>query len=48
MYGSVQIEDPEETHPLGKNAFTPRYPVYHFDQTLAPGIAQSSNSTTEL
>lgn len=47
MYGSVQIEDPEDEHPLGKNAFTPRYPVYHFEKTLAPEL-QSSNVTTEL
>lgn len=48
MYGSVQIEEPEDTHPITKNTFTPRYPFYHFDQTLAPGISPNSNKVTEL
>ncbi|XP_063707906.1 arrestin domain-containing protein 2-like [Culicoides brevitarsis] len=50
MYGSVNIDEPEESHPLGNpNTYTPRYPVYHFG-TVQPS-APTSNETkisTEL
>uniref|UniRef100_A0A336MDB3 CSON015362 protein n=1 Tax=Culicoides sonorensis TaxID=179676 RepID=A0A336MDB3_CULSO len=46
MYGSVQIEDPEDEHPIGKNSFTPRYPVYHFDNSASIGL--QARTTTEL
>lgn len=50
MYGSVQIEDPEEQHTLGKKPYTPRYPVYHFENNnLEANRSEStSNPTTEL
>lgn len=48
MYGSVVIDDPEEIHPLGnRNPYTPRYPYYHFDNSME-NVKSENQPTTEL
>lgn len=31
MNGNRLIEEEEDTHPIGRKAYTPRYPVYNFN-----------------
>lgn len=30
MHGQRLIEDAEDTHPIARQSYTPRYPVYDF------------------
>lgn len=34
QYGNRQIEEAEDQHPIGQQLYTPRYPVYNFDQSV--------------
>lgn len=34
QYGNRQIEDAEDQHPIGHQPYTPRYPVYNFDERI--------------
>lgn len=33
LFGNRQIEDEDDQHPIGQQLYTPRYPVYHFNDT---------------
>lgn len=34
LFGYPQIEDEEDQHPIGHQRYTPRYPVYHFNDDV--------------
>lgn len=44
LYGNRQIEDAEDQHPIGQQAYNPRYPVYHFTEPQTAPQTTTENS----
>lgn len=46
VFGTTQIEDENDRHPIGSVPFAPMYPVYHFDNTNQTMLGQQTQTQT--